>query len=104
MAKLTKKKVIDYLKDKDIYNDVDEFLVDELLYNIHLANLAKDDIEERGVVVAINTNGTLMNSNPSVNIYMSATKQVLTIARKLNLDSRSRIELKLNAEVEDDGF
>ena len=102
--RVTKKRITDNLKEKDIYNDIDDFLVDELIYNTKLAQMAKKDINDRGVVVAINAAETLFNTNPSVNVYMSAAKMILNIARKLNLDSRSRVELKLNVELDSDGF
>lgn len=102
--KLTKKKIVDYLKEKNLYNSLDDFLIDELLYNIHLAKLAKEDLEDRGVVVAINSAGTLFNSNPSVNIYMSSVKMMLNIGRKLSLEPLIRSTMKLNDTEVDDGF
>jgi len=104
MAKLTKPKVIKFLKEKGIYNDIDEFLVDEMLYNLELARQSKADLKKRGIVVAINTEQTLFNTNPSNNIYQTSIKQALTICRKLGIDFRSRTELKINIDVEDDGF
>ena len=104
MGKLTKPKVVRFLKEKDIYNEIDEFLIDEMLYNLELARQAKADLKKRGVVVPINTEQTLFNTNPSNNIYQASIKQALTICRKLGIDFRSRTELKINVDKEDDGF
>ena len=102
--KVTKKKLVTYLKDKGVYDEVDEILITELLYNVELCDELKADIAARGAVVAINTAGTLFNVNPSLNAYQSAAKQIMTICRKLGIDARSRIELKLNIDTVDDGF
>lgn len=110
MAKLTakqkkkKQEITDYLKDKGIYEDVDLVLVDELIFNLQLIEELKEDLETRGVVVPINSSGTLFNSNPSLNGYNSALKQVLSISRVLGLSARARAELKINTEEEIDGF
>ena len=104
MSKLTKSKVIKYLTDKGIYNDIDESLIDRLLDSINLADNAKEDIDERGVVVPYNSSGTLLNSNPSINIFLSASKLELAYAVKLGLGEKSRIDLKINTKEITDEF
>ena len=104
MANLTKKKIIAFLESKGVYDTIDEYIVEEFLYNLHLAALCKDDLEERGIVVPINSDETLFNLNPSNNAYQTAIKQVLTLSRKMGLDYRSRQELDMLIEEEDDGF
>jgi P27 family predicted phage terminase small subunit len=104
MSKLTKKKIITYLQGKGIYDDIDESLIDALLAAHDLAGQAKADIDLRGVVVDYNSAGTLKNSNPSVNIFLSASKLQLSYSVKLGLGEKARIDLKINVKEEHDGF
>lgn len=102
--KLTKAKIKKYLSDKGIYDNIDESLIDILLQAIDLCRQAKADIDERGVMVAYNAAGTLLNSNPSINIFLTASKLTLSYATKLGIGEKARIELKINVKEENDGF
>ena len=105
MAKTTKKQIIAYLKKKKVYEDIDELLITELLYNLTLMEDLKADILTRGTVVAINTAQTLFNVNPSLSAYQTASKALMTLCLKLGIGVKSRIELKLNEETKaEDGF
>jgi len=102
---LTKTKLVKYLKSKGIYEQaVDEVLIEELFYNMSIAQKSKDDIDLRGIIVPINKEETLFNTNPSVNIYNTAVKNILNISRKMGLSARDRHELGMDKVVEDDGF
>jgi hypothetical protein len=50
---ISKKKLREYLIEKEIYNEVDEFLVDEFVFNLKLIDDAKRDISKRGAVMNI---------------------------------------------------
>lgn len=102
---LTKTKLIKFLKSKGVYEQsIDDVLIDELFYNMDISQKSKDDISERGVIVPINKEETLFNTNPSVNIYNTAVKNILNISRKIGLSARDRHELGFDKLVEDDGF
>ena len=101
---LKKKKLIEFLKEKNLYNDVADYLIDEMLYQMKLMKLLEADLDERGVTIPINKEATLFNSNPSLGALNAASKQIHTILRKLCIDPRSLTELKLNIKVETDGL
>ena len=104
-GKLTKKKITDFLKDKGVYDEIDSYIVEEFLFNLELAAMCKADLTERGLIIPINSEQTLFNLNPSNNAYQTAIKQVLTLSRKMGLDYRSRQELDMLVDTdEDDGF
>jgi hypothetical protein len=50
---ISKKKLREYLIEKGIYNEVDEFLVDEFVFNLKQIDIAKKDIDKRGAVMNI---------------------------------------------------
>jgi P27 family predicted phage terminase small subunit len=102
MARLTKKRIVTYLKDKGVYDAVDDLLIDELLYSMELCDMAKADIKENGVTIT--RNGIEGVANPAVTTYLNASKQIINISNKLNLDPRARVQMKLNVNEESDGF
>jgi P27 family predicted phage terminase small subunit len=100
----TKPKLIKYLKQKGIYDAVDDLLIEELFYNIEILEKSKKDIDERGIIVPINTSHSLFNTNPSVNIYNTAIKNIINLSRKIGISARDRKELGIDKVVEEDGF
>ena len=50
---ISKKKLTEYLIEKGIYNEVDEYLVDEFVFNLKLIKESREDIKKRGSVVNI---------------------------------------------------
>lgn len=99
-AKYTKirKELIDYLKDKGVYEETDEFQVDELMFNLRLADDAKEDIVENGLKAGERQDRV----NPSVNVYMSCIKNINTLATKLGITVQERAKLKLTSETVDE--
>jgi len=101
---VTKKKLIEFLEERGLYEDVDDAMIDELYFNFQVMKQAKTDIKERGLLTPINTSGTLTNQNPSIAIYNSAFKNLLNASRRLGLSARDRKELGLSSESKSDGF
>ncbi|MFW5847872.1 MAG: phage terminase small subunit P27 family [bacterium] len=104
---LTKKNLINYLEQKNIYESVDDNLITELLYNVKIANQAKKDINQRGVTVNVRQSdeNPYFQPNPSVSVYHSAIKIIITLSKKLGLSPEDRANLKLlNIDDLDDGF
>ena len=101
---LNKKRLITYLKKKNLYErNVDDILIDELFYNIDLANQSRNDINARGIIVPINKEKTLFNTNPSVNIYNTAVKNILNLSRKIGLSARDRKEIGMSKITQEEG-
>ncbi len=93
-----KQNIIQLMINKGIYEDVDEFLINQLLFNLHLADDATSDIIQRGVSVNVRSDDTkepYYQQNPSVSIYQQAIKQVITISTKLGITAQERQKLKL---------
>jgi len=100
MAKVTSTKLVQFLKDRGVYEDVDDLIIGELLYNVGLAKMAKDDIKDNGILDADSS-----KANPSVVIYNNAVKLILQIGKKLGIDPASRRELNIAlTTIGDDGF
>ncbi|WP_430815198.1 P27 family phage terminase small subunit [Carboxylicivirga sp. RSCT41] len=96
------KQIVKYLKDKGIYEDVDDFLVSQVIENIKQIHDAILDIKARGNLVPISSNG-LIGMNPSITIYNKALKNYQDLCRKLCLSPHDRQVLKIEVDV-DDGF
>lgn len=99
-AKYTKikKSITDYLISKGVNEDTDMYLIDELIYNLSLADQAKDDIEVRGLYVGDDG----WRANPSVSIYMQCIKNVNAISSKLGITVQERKKLNLSSETADE--
>lgn len=95
---VTKKKLIELLSDKGIYEETDEILLDELMFNLKMLRDAKVDINKNGILTYINKEKTLTNINPSVTVYKGALKNIMDICRKYGLTPRDRSELKIELE------
>jgi len=103
---ITKKQLTEYLQEKGIYNDIDSYLVDEFVSYLKLSKQAREDISKKGAVFNIARDETkpYYQQNPSVSILNNATKNLLNISRKLGLSPLDRSNLKLDDDLEDDGF
>lgn len=100
-----KKELINYLKSRGGYVEGDEVLVDELVFNINLANEAKEDIKVNGYQTNVTRNPNkdpYYQLNRSVNVYQIALKHINTLYSKLGLSPKDRIMLKLNEAVDID--
>jgi len=48
-----KLKIVNYLSDKELYDESDDLLIEELLFNIEMAHTAKYDIKENGIKINV---------------------------------------------------
>lgn len=98
---MTKKKIIEYLKDKNIYDDTDIMLVDELIFNIRMVKDCKQEIRDKGVLIDIaraDADREYYQQNPAIAIYNKSIKNILDITRKLSLSPIDRSTLKIDTE------
>ncbi|RCW38672.1 P27 family phage terminase small subunit [Marinilabilia salmonicolor] len=103
---MTKKQLIEYIKTKGLYEDVDLVMIDELLYNIRIAKQSKADLKKYGLMMNVSKNDEkpYFQQSPAVNIYNSSIKNIMNLSRKLALSPLDRQNLKVTVEDEDDGF
>lgn len=92
---IDKTTVIEFLRERGLYEDVDFTLVDELLFNHWRMQEAKSIMVKKGIEVPINNDGTLFGVNQICGQYDAALKQYLNISRKLGLSARDRKEIGL---------
>ena len=96
--------IIKTLKDKNVFDETDTILIDELLYNIKLADDAKRDIRDHGF--RINTvrdpfKDPYYQTNPSVSAYLGTTKNISALLTKLGITVQERQKLNLEAKEPD---
>lgn len=93
-----KKSIIQLMNDKDIYENTDEFVIDELIYNLHISSEAKSNIQTYGIMVNVIRDPEappLYQTNQAVSIYNQAIKAVVTLCTKLSINSQERSKLNL---------
>ena len=98
---MTKKQIIEYLQEKNIYQDVDIMLVDELIFNLQMIKNCKKEIKDKGVLIDIaraDADKEYWQQNPAISIYNKSVKNLLDITRKLSLSPVDRSILKIDAE------
>ena len=103
---MTRKQLIDYIKDKGLYEDVDLVMIDELMFNLKVAKQAKKDLNKYGLMMNVSKdpNKPYFQQSPAVAIYNSAVKNIMNLSRKLALSPLDRKNLNLEATDEEDGF
>ncbi|HHX68034.1 MAG TPA: P27 family phage terminase small subunit [Gallicola sp.] len=98
---MTKKQIIEYLKNKNIYDDCDVMLVDELIFNLQMIKNSKREIKDKGVLIDIaraDADKEYWQQNPAIAIYNKSVKNLLDITRKLSLSPLDRSALKIDTE------
>jgi P27 family predicted phage terminase small subunit len=98
---VTKAALIELLKERGVYNDVDESIVGEFISVQKMMSDAKREIRNNGILTPCNNEGTLFNQNPAVPVYYKALDALLKISRKFGFTPRDRAELKIEADGED---
>ena len=101
--KLTKKVITDFLKAKGSYDPIFDYVIEDLLFNLEVADELKNDIRTRGAVIEIGNTGQMI-TNTSLTAYNVALKQVMLFSSRLGLDFKAIKDLKLDNKTEDDGF
>lgn len=98
---MTKKQIIEYLQEKNIYQDVDIMLVDELIFNLQMIKNCKKEIRDKGVLIDIarsDADREYWQQNPAISIYNKSVKNLLDITRKLSLSPVDRSALKIDVD------
>ena len=85
-----KEKIVEFLKQRDNWSDFDMILIKELFYNIEIAEMAKENIAEVGIMDA--TGG----QNKTIVTYSMALKGIMTIITKLGISPQERKKLKMS--------
>lgn len=98
---MTKKQIIEYLQEKNIYQDVDVMLVDELIFNLQMIKNCKKEIKDKGVLIDIarsDADREYWQQNPAIAVYNKSVKNLLDITRKLSLSPVDRSALKIDVD------
>jgi P27 family predicted phage terminase small subunit len=94
-----------YLTNKGLFEKLDMTLIEELVFNIRIADQARADIAERGIQVNVRASRSspLFQTNQSVSIYQTACKQITSISNRLALsvDTREKLGLKSDPQSEE---
>ena len=102
-----RKSIVDYLKDKNMFNAIDDILIEELLFNLYMIKQAKEDILHNGIKENITKNPKkepFWIKNRSVDIYQQSVKNITNLLAKLVSSPQDRAKLKVLLEKNDDGF
>lgn len=103
---ITKIKLLEYVKNLN-YQDVDEYLIDEFIYNLKLQIQAKKEIKDKGLLLNVSTNPNkpYYQQNQAISIYNSCVKNILNISKKIGLSAfdRQMLKIKVSNNI-DDGF
>ena len=101
--KITKRKVVNYLKAKGVSEDVDDMMIDLLLATLTVVKAASKDVEENGIFDTDDRGNTKIS--PAAALLNNSAKTLMSISRKLGLSPLDRTALGLSiAPEEDDGF
>jgi P27 family predicted phage terminase small subunit len=105
LKKLTRPQLLDFLKDKGLYEEVDDSIISNLFFCLSVMEEAQAHIRKDGNLINVSGTGVAVwKRNPSLNIYFDALKNFEQLGRKLGLSPSDRRNLRLDAEVVDDGF
>lgn len=95
-----KKSILEFCDENE---DIDEHLIDELVYNYFLADSAKQNIETHGVLVNVVRDPDkqpLYQSNQAIAIYNNALKNITMLLTKLALTPQERKKLETTISEE----
>jgi P27 family predicted phage terminase small subunit len=97
--------LIKFLKDKELYEDIDSTLLKELIFNIKISDECKENIEREGIRVLPSDKRYKKQfmPNKSLAIYQDAFKNINLILTNLGLTVKERQKLKL-ALADPDNF
>lgn len=88
--------IVEYLMNKELYEEIDVTLMNELVFNVELADRCKADCETEGYRVKLNKTGApKWNTNKSLEIYQNALKNITNILQSMSLTPRERNRVKM---------
>ena len=93
-----------YLKGTGSYETIDDVLIEELIFNVELSDIAKKDIKENGLqqLMTSNKGHEYYQVNSAVAVYQGAVKQITAIGTKLGITVLNRTQLGLMIADSDD--
>jgi len=94
---MTFKDVKDYLVELGVYSSTDDILINDLVNTSKILDELLESIDELGAMIDDD------RVNPAVTSYGVLSKNLAAISKRLGLDYRSRVELKI-VKDDDDGF
>ena len=106
MAVNLKNQIVEHLKRKGNYEDVDDMIIDILLTNIDYAEKLKVMIKNDGLQVTIPNGNNFITTkeNPAFGTYLKCLDQIHTCSAKLGISRKDRITLKIIEEKAADEF
>lgn len=89
--------IIKLLQEKKLFESTDSTLLDELEYQLHLMDAAKEDIVKRGIQINVRATGDpFYQLNQSVSVVHKCMRNVQSIYRQLAIAPQDRAKLKMN--------
>jgi len=93
-----------FLDEQNTYEETDEIVIEELIYNIKLAQVCKEEIEETGTTIeSVTAAGSSTKVNPSFTVYNAALKNITLLCTKLGITPQDRAKLKIKKEDDSPG-
>lgn len=89
-----KEQIKEFLKKRNNLADIDELLIDELVFNLLLLRDAKQAVEENGII-ELGRFGKKMSTE--LYVYQKISLQVRELFINLGIPPRERMKLKLEA-------
>lgn len=90
------------LKARSLYEKVDQYLIEELLYQFELLEMAKADITVRGIQINVRQQGEpFYNLNQSVSVVQTCTRTIQSLMRQLQITPQERAKIKLDDQSKD---
>lgn len=97
-------KIRAFLQEQNTYEETDEIIIKELIYNIELAQVCKDEIEVAGTTIeSVTAAGSSTKVNPSFTVYNAALKNITLLCTKLGITPQDRAKLKIKKEDDSPG-
>jgi len=96
-----------YLVEQLLWHASDEILLDEIMFNIEVLEIAKEDIRENGIQIDVTRDPDkepFYQKNRAVDVYQQALKNVQALYRQLILSPSERQKMKLELSKGDDEF
>ena len=100
-AKNYKKAILMFLESKNNSADIDEFLIDELIFHMELLVEIKVQLKEHGV---IEPSSWGRRNSPEFTTYIQLIKEIKNDFQTLGISPAIRAKLKLEAAEKEDQF
>ena len=92
-----------YLKDKNVYDDIDTIIIQFIADTMELYDMAQDDVRKRGLMIDISKESEdreYLQTNNSVAIRKNCLDTISALFTKLGLTVLDRTKLKLKDSKE----